>query len=118
MQGASRCGDIVVGVFLGIGVVPDPNDAENKGGPIDVTRRRMSTGAWQSDVPAEYWKETKVAGRTAAVAAPVIDGRLTSTEVVIWEGDGVLTVLQARFLPTRIVLQIAEGLFSGPPPGP
>lgn len=117
-NGAVACGDTVVSVTLGIGVAPDPNDPENRGGPIDVIRRRMPSCRWQSDVPAEYWKETAVAGRNAAIAAPVVGGKLLSTEVVVCEGDGVMTVLQARFLPTRIVLQIAEGLFAGPPPGP
>lgn len=117
-NGAVACGDTVVSVALGIGVAPDPNDPENRGGPIDVIRRRMQSCRWQSDVPAEYWKETVVAGRKAAIAAPVVGGQLLSTELVVCEGDGVITVLRARFLPTRIVLQIAEGLFSGPAPGP
>lgn len=79
------------------------------GGGFTIRRELLSEPYARSDLASERWTATKVAGRPAAIAKPMLEG-FGESSVVVWD-DGVQTTIEADGLTVDDILRIAEGLF-------
>jgi len=87
----------------------------NHGGLIEIFRFRAGP-AYESSIASDHWFTGSVAGRPAAIGAPIIDlgtGPFAGMgpSIVIVHEDGILTVVEAENLSLAEILRIAEGVF-------
>lgn len=95
-------------VFRDYSITADPQ-VKRFGGYLSIQRWR-GDAASLSNIPAERWTARTVAGRTAAVAPPILANGLGRGAVIIY-ADGIVTAVESTGLPLSELLQIAEGLY-------
>lgn len=89
--------------------VPSDQRAGRRGGVVTISRWFGEPSATVA-IPAERWFSGTVAGHQAAIARPILPNGLGESAVVVY-ANGVITKVQAAWLPLEEARRIAEGLY-------
>jgi hypothetical protein len=84
---------------------------------IDVVRSLAAYPVNRTDVPAEYWQAVTIGSFPAAMAGPFVDGKYR-VEVLVWDPEGVQTLVQSFGGDPDAVLEFTMGLFPEAPATP
>lgn len=106
----TQAGQVVVWGASARGVVPANKQTGQLAAIVRIFRYVSQQGSTEASIPAERWREGRVAGRAAAIADPILANGFGDSMVIVYM-DGVITKVSSDNLPLNQLLQIAEGLF-------